>query len=385
MTREEIMTLGMEEVEARKAEVLAELNAASETAALDAFDEETKAIEERLAQLRAEIETRKADMAVVASGSGDTIEKVEERKTMTNMEIRNTKEYIDAYANYVKTGRDAECRALLTETVSGTVPVPQLIDNIVRTAWESDAILSRVRKTYFRGNLKVAFELTADGAVVHTEGTSAPSEEALTLGIVTMVPANVKKWIRISDEAIAMGGEAFLNYIYKELTYRIIKKLAALVIADITGASTSNSSTAVGVPKANLAPGIATIVEALGNLSEEAANPVIIMNRATEAIFFTAYAANAFAVDPFRGLPVLYNDSLPAYSTASTNDVYAIVGDLSGAQVNYPEGEGVIVKYDDLTEAEADMVKIVGRQYAAHAVTGPGYFCNLTKPAAPQT
>ena len=52
---------------------------------------------------------------------------------------------------------------------------------------------------------------------------------------------------------------------------------------------------------------------------------------------------------------------------------------LSGAQVNYPEGEGVTIKFDDLTNAEADMVKIIGRQYAAHAVTGPGRFARLAK------
>ena len=44
-----------------------------------------------------------------------------------------------------------------------------------------------------------------------------------------------------------------------------------------------------------------------------------------------------------------------------------------------------MLKYDDKTEAEKDMVKIVGRQYAAHAVTGPGRFVNITKPAAATT
>ena len=78
----------------------------------------------------------------------------------------------------------------------------------------------------------------------------------------------------------------------------------------------------------------------------------------------------------------LFSDALPAYATASTNDVYAIVGDLGGAQVNYPEGDGVVIKYDDLSEAEADMVKVVGRQYCAYAVTAPGRFVNITKPAA---
>ena len=52
------------------------------------------------------------------------------------MEIRNSKEYINAYAEYIKTGDDRECRALLTENVgTGTVPVPEIVYDIVKTAW----------------------------------------------------------------------------------------------------------------------------------------------------------------------------------------------------------------------------------------------------------
>ena len=46
-----------------------------------------------------------------------------------------------------------------------------------------------------------------------------------------------------------------------------------------------------------------------------------------------------------------------------------------------PEGEGVVIKYDDLSLSEKDMVKIVGRQYAAHAATASGRFCNIAKPS----
>ena len=103
------------------------------------------------------------------------------------------------------------------------------------------------------------------------------------------------------------------------------------------------------------------------------------MNKLTYAAFKQAQAQANFAIDPFEGLPVLFNNSLKAYSAASSNEVYAIVGDLKGESVNYPEGDGVAIKYDDLSEAEADLVKIVGRQYAAHAVTACGRFCNIKK------
>ncbi len=387
--KDKIKKMTIAELEARKAAIPAELD--QDGADLDALQEEVRAINEELEARKAEAakreEIRKA--AAAADVNGRRVANTETQPTLD--EVRKSDRYVNAYANYIKTGNADECRAILTETNpgsvegSGPVPVPVLVDDIVRTAWDNDEILSRVRRTFFRGNLKVAFERSATAAVVHTEGTSAPSEESLVLGIVTMIPKNIKKWIRITDEAVAMGGEAFLRYVYDELTYQIIRKLSADVVGDIAGASTSHSGSAVGIPKVSVAPSVTAIATAMGNLSDEARNTVIIMNRLTHAEFYAAYAGANFAVDPFMDMTVLYSNALPAYSTASASDVYAIVGDLSGEQVNYPEGDGVVIKWDDLSEAEADLVKVVGRQYAAHAVTAPGRFVNITKPADPVT
>ena len=379
----ELKSLSVEQLEARKAEIAAELDLPN--ADLDALETEVRAIKEELEARKAAENQREEIRKAVAAGAGTVITEIKEEAKMTNNEIRNSKAYIDAFAEYIKTGNDKECRALLTENVSGNLPVPEFVDSIIHTAWENDAILSRVRRVFVRGNMKVAFERSADAAYVHTEGTTAVTEESLTLGIVTMLPANIKKWITVSDEAVTMGGEAFVRYIYDELTYQIVKKLAALVIADIAGANTTHGSTAVGVPQVSAAPSVTAIPTAAANLSDEATNVVVILNRLTEAAFITAEAAGNFAIDPFAGLPRVYTSALPAYSTASDNAVYAIVGDLSGETVNYPEGDGVVIKWDDLSLAEADMVKIVGRQYAAHAVTGPGKFVNIIKPAAVTT
>ena len=378
----EIKDMNVEELEARKQEIVVEIE--NEDADLDALETETRSI-------NAELETRKAEEAkkeevrkAVTEGAGETIVefKEEKREMKTNEEIRASKEYIDAFAKYLINEDDRECRALLTVDASGSVPVPTLVDEIIRTAWEKDDILSRVKKTYIRGNLKVAFELSADGAYVHDEGTTAPTEESLALGIVTMIPKNIKKWIHISDEAIAMGGEALVRYIYDELTYQILKKLSALVVADVKLAKQVADADEASVAKITAAPALTTIAEAFANLSDEAANPVIVMNKLTYANFVAAQAAGNFAFDPFMGLPVVFSSALDAYDNASTSAIYAFVGDLSGVQVNYPEGDGIVIKYDDVTEAEKDMVKIVGRQYAAHALTACGRFCIIAKPSA---
>ena len=378
----------LQEIETRKAAILTEME--QEGADLDALKNEMEELRKNAEQLRdaaakAE-ETRKA----IASGAagiviGETHKAEKAEKTVD--EIRGSQEYVEAYARYLISEDPRECRALLTSNASsgGQLPVPTLVDTIIRTAWENDAILSRVRKTGFKGNLKVPFERAADPAYTHGEGTTAITEEDLTLGVVEMKPVMIKKFIRLSDEIVAIGGEALVSYIYKELTYQILKKLSALVIGDITGASTSHSSSAIGIPKISGAPSLTIVPEAEANLTDEATNVVVIINRLSSAAFNEARVAGNFAVDPYDGLTVLYSSALPAYSAASDNAVWMIVGDLDGAQVNYPEGEGVITKYDDVTEAEADMVKVHGRQYAGHAVTGPGRFVNVKKAAAVTT
>lgn len=376
-----IEEMNLAELEARSLEIAEEVKEA-DMESIERLNAELDSIEERKAVLKKEAEERAKAVEEIINGHGEKIEEVEER-TMTNTEIRNSKEYIEAFANYIKTGEDREARALLTENASGSLPVPEFVDEIIRTAWERDDILSRVRRTYIRGNLKVAFEKSADGAYAHTEGTTAVTEESLTLGIVTMIPKNVKKWITISDEAVAMGGEAFLRYIYDELTYQIIKKLKELVVSDIAALQTSGNKPLC--TQVTLAPAVGTIAQALATLSDEATNPVVIMNRITWGLFKSAQATNNYGYDPFEGLPVLFVSNIDDYSTASGGEMYAIVGDLEGAQVNYPEGDDVVIKWDELSLAEKDLVKVVGRQYAAHAVTASKRFCQVLKPSAQTT
>ena len=197
-----------------------------------------------------------------------------------------------------------------------------------------------------------------------------------------LIPANIKKLVRITDECIAMGGEDFIAYIYDEVTYQILKELVKEIIDKIDDASTSNGSTAIGIPKVKVAPGVMVLANAATNLSEEATDLCVVLNRLTEAKFNTAYASGQFAIDPFAGFTKVYCSALPAYDAASENDMYAVVGDLSAIQVNYPEGEGIIIKWDDMSEAEDDLVKVVGRQYSGFGVTAPGRLVKLTKPGA---
>lgn len=376
----ELKEMSIEQLEERKGQIVTELDAPE--ADLDALESEVRAINEELENRAAEEAKRVEIRSAVAEGQGEVIEtvKVEKRKEMTLEEIRSSKEYIEAFANYIKTDKDDECRALLsTNATGGQVPVPTIIEGRIRTAWERNGLMNLVRKTYIRGNLKIGFELSATGAVVHTEGTTAPDEEVLTLGVVEMIPQSIKKWIKISDEAMDMGGEEFLYYIYDEITYQIAKAAQAQLISKITALTASATSTAVGVGVVAGSPSVGIVAQAIGSLSDEAGNPVCVMNKATWAQFKAAQYAGQFNVDPFEGLPVHFDSNLPVYSTTGTaGNTWMIVGDFGGAHANFPNGDEIRIKYDDLSLAEADLVKLVGREYVALGVTQDHAFCKVT-------
>lgn len=193
----EIKDMTVEELMERRSAIATEID--SPEADLDALEAEARSINEELETRKAEETLRNEIRNAVAKGDGETKEKfeTEERKTMTLDEVRASKEYVEAFANYIKTGRDDECRAvLLSQNVAGGyVPVPTVIEGRIRTAWERNGLMDLVRKTYVRGNLKIGFELSATDAVVHTEGSAAPTDETLTFGVIEMKPESIKKWI----------------------------------------------------------------------------------------------------------------------------------------------------------------------------------------------
>lgn len=385
MTIEEIKTLDMEGIEARSMEIKEELSA--EGADIETLSNEVTALEERKAAV---IEEMKQAQAAVIGGAGQEIEKREEKIMPTINEVRNSEQYINAYAEFIKSGDDKELRSVLTEMGVGAsapsagAPVPTVVEDRIRTAWENDAILSRVKRTNIQGILKVGFELSATPAAVHAEGADAPAEETLNLGIVSLVPETLKKWITISDEAFDMKGQAFLDYIMDEIEYRIVKLAADTVVADITTAPTTATKTAASVAHVE-SSGVADFVNAIAALSDEAQNPVIIMNKQSYAYYKNLILTSSYAIDPFDGMEVLFNNTLDVASATPASGAVnkiAIVGDLQGESVNFTNGYEPTIKVDDKSLAEKDLVKVVGRLPMGHGVTACGRFAVITKTGA---
>ncbi len=374
-----------------------ELNAIEEEVKTAEVPEEPKAEEEKAEETEVKITPEEERKLIKKT------EQIEERK-LTNlveikgeqkMEVRNSKEYVEAYAEYCKGNKDSkELRALITtggtgDSNSKTVEVPDMVYDFVKTAWERAGLMQRVRRVSVKGNLKVQFEVSADGAVKHTEGDTAVSEESLVLGVVTLTPVSIKKWISLSDEVLDMRGEEFLRYIYDEIVYRIAKKCEDELVGIIKALPQSLSANASGVydkvsaNKITVAPGVDTIAQAIANLSDETNDITIVMNKLTYADFKQAQYSNGYGVDVFEGCTIVFNNTLPAYSTATANQIYAIVGDFNhGALANYPEGDDIAIKYDDKTQMTADLVRILGRRYVGMNAVADKSFTLIAKPTS---
>lgn len=370
----ELKEMSVEEMLERKSAIASEIDAPE--ADLDALEAEARGINEEL-EARKAAEAQKAEIrAAVASGEGEVIKtfEKEERKTMSDIEIRNSEAYIEAYANAIRHNDNnfTECRELLTENVTGgVVPVPTFVYGIVAKRLEESEILGRVRRMNARGNVSVGFEYSAPAADVHEEGGDPIEEEALELGIVSLKPMTLKKWVSISDEALdAMSGQAYLEYIYDEVARGIIKAREDAVIGLILAAPQLADSTHPAVAKYSNGgtAAIADFVQARALLSSAARDLVIICSPASYATYRGLQMGSNYGADPFDGLPVLISDG-------ATNP---IIGDLSGVLENLPKGEDIEFKYDDKTRMKQDLVDILGRQPVAIGVVGNLYFAKIT-------
>lgn len=357
---------GIEEDVVEEIEVKEDAIEAEETT--EDVEEKAQELIERKAEIVSEIEKaekRNNTIAELKANKGEVVEAVEERnEKMDKVEVRKSAEYKDAFGEYLKKGIDAlssEQRALLTENAeNGTIAVPVDAQAKINTAWENDEIMQRITKTFFKGNLKVGYEKSASGAVVHTEGGNAVEPENLVIEYTELIPAMLKKVVEVSDEVLATN-DAMVDYLYDEIQYQLVKLAADTAVSRMRSSRLTAQYTLAGAT-----PTTADIVNASGLLGGEASEPVVITTRAIAAQIKANALSAQYGYDPFDGMPVLYTDANALEGKSF------IIADLTGVQANFPEGDDAKFKFDDYTKADADIVRIIGRLYAAIDVVASG-------------
>lgn len=394
-------------VEERKA-TFEEADVETRDGLLNEVEEMTKEAEELDADIKDLEEQRNAladqeERMSMTSSLGKV--QIEERKNQME-EIRNafdTKEYNQLYADYIRSGKDTEIKNYIARsgaanltTSTSNIPIPVIMQGFVETAWYNYGKFSRLVSEMFEPSiLKIPVETAADGANWHDENGDPVSQESITLGQIILSPKMLKKFIALSDELLSMAADEFLRYVSDELVYRIILALDEAIInrTDLNGLGVIGIAGNALTETVTAAVGFNVINEAIANLVTFD-NLTIAMNPETffknfmsltdqvgRPIYTIAQDNEGRPAYYLNGYRVEFTQALPAYDSANSGQVYAVVGDFRrGYKLNYPQGRDVISLVDPYTLATEDVVRMIGRLYVAGNVVRPKHFVEIKVP-----
>lgn len=376
----------------KRDEILDEVEALTEEA--NKIEEDVKELEEQKDKL-AEQEERMSMSSTLSKT------KIEERKSqMENVNVLATKEYNQMYADFIRGKVDKkeirsylESRALATTTEN--VPIPEVMQGFVETAWYEYGKFSRlVSETFEPAILKIPVEVSADPANWHDELGEEPQEENITLGQIILQPKMIKKWISLTDELMAMSADDFLRYIADELVYRVVLALDEAIInrTDANGLGVIGIVDNPNTEVVNAELNFNAINVALANLvSFEdltiAMNPATFFNtfmgmvdEVGRPIFNVVQDNNSRPQYYLSGHRVEFTQALKSDAEASAGEPVFIIGNFRrGYRLNYPQGRNVITLVDPYTLATQDLVRMIGRLYVAGNVVKPKHFAQVNK------
>ena len=81
----------------------------------------------------------------------------------------------------------------------------------------------------------------------------------------------------------------------------------------------------------------------------------------------------------FGGYRVVFSNFLPAYDTATTGQVYMVVGDFQGYLLNTPKGYSVDLQRNPYTKMKENIIEYVAKMLVAGDVANPLSFVNVKK------
>ena len=234
MTREEIMALDIEQVEARSLELVAEVENAETNEAMDSIQIEMDALEERKAQIKAEIEERKANVADVIKGEGEVVEEIIEERTEKEMFGIDTKEYRDAFMANLVGRATVEQRAILADntTYGDGLALPVGLDKDI---WDqvnsAHPILADV--DILRSGIAIKVTKMTPAAVTKKMDSANSTEQTFTGVDVTLVGADYHTYVTLSYAEAKMSQGAMERFLVKEVADALGEALAKDVFARI--------------------------------------------------------------------------------------------------------------------------------------------------------
>ena len=266
MTREEIMTLEIDQLESRSAE-LAEEAKEADMIRLDEINTEFDAIDERWAQIQKANETRARAAKAVAEGAGDPVgpKPVEERKVeMFGVE---TREYRDAWVkSIINRELTVEERAALTSAgaVIPTMTVNDVWDKLVKPA----DLLGKVDISQFPSYVRFPKATTVNAATAQAVGGTI-TESSDVVGYVDLIPNEYVKLLTVGADIDHMAIDAIHTWIVNNITdsirYAINKDIVVGTGTNaLKGLTASVTADSTAIPATVTKASILKIMAALG-------------------------------------------------------------------------------------------------------------------------
>ena len=266
MTREEIMTLEIDQLESRSAE-LAEEAKKADMIRLDEINTEFDAIDERRAQIQKANETRARAAKAVAEGAGDPVgpKPVEERKVeMFGVE---TREYRDAWVkSIINRELTVEERAALTSAgaVIPTMTVNDVWDKLVKPA----DLLGKVDISQFPSYVRFPKATTVNAATAQAVGGPI-TESSDVVGYVDLIPNEYVKLLTVGADIDHMAIDAIHTWIVNNITdsirYAINKDIVVGTGTNaLKGLTASVTADSTAIPATVTKASILKIMAALG-------------------------------------------------------------------------------------------------------------------------
>ena len=224
----------MGEIESRLAAIAQELE--RDDCDVDALEREARALKEERDTLTRSAERRRQLLSEIGAGrTGRVTHTFEDGTPEQRTYGVDTPEYRSAWLRNLQ-GRDlsAEERAAVTATAA----IPTTTMNKIIARMELTPIIQAVDVTYIPGNVTYPIEKTVNGVSWVDMGTAA-TDSADALDAVTLGAYKLIKTVEITADVMAMGIDAFEDW----LVARLGNKMSVAVAAAIAAGTGSNQAT----------------------------------------------------------------------------------------------------------------------------------------------
>lgn len=224
----ELKEMNVEQLEARKAELLAQVETTEEREQLDAIEADINAIKAELDERRA-VEAQKAEIRqAVADGQvGEVVKEFTEEIRRKDMYSVDSIEYRDAWTKKI-IGRDMTEEERSALSSAGAV-IPTMTVNAVWDKLVKDAeLLSKVDVSQFPNYVRFPIATTNNAATSQAVGSSI-SESSDVIGYVDLVPNEYVKLLTVGADidhmAVSAVHDWIVNNIVTNIRYAINKDI----------------------------------------------------------------------------------------------------------------------------------------------------------------